>query len=500
MNKLTSKISNAPVVIVVLFGFALLLSASFYTRIFLPKFFLILFFWVLFTCSFVYWVRDVGLSILPRFFLACFGMSFLVFFEYLFADYSDFARGLPLVDALASQPEMVEFVLTCGNLGLIGLVMGFLVIGFGSSQNPTRSIEMPTASGLGYVLFCYIIPFVGVAFLFISQPKATILTMSYSEITSGESRALVEGVAFDGLGYIMYIWLAAAWIATEKGREMDNWKVGARRYLIGLLLFLLVFSNLLKGSRTIAGLIAAISMLYVTEGVGATGLFIKASIVARIRRILPWTILTFVVFMVWGEVRAGYVEGRVDWNTAYLRLTNVYKSGEWIAGIYASFGMAEEFFSGSLRFLYGETYKDYFLSLPPGPIASLFQYERPINSAQGPSYWYIGYTVGGMNPIIVPFKNFGPVGIVVHMALCGIGIGWAELLVARREPFGRLLLAGLFVGGFHWFWYGDMYIVRVLMIVAIVGVCYRIMIGPLRLGGRGMLVGSSPRSRPALRH
>lgn len=499
MTKLTSKISSAPVVIVALFGFALLLSASFYTRIFLPKFFLILFFWVLFTCSFVYWVRDVGLSILPRFFLACFGMSFLVFFEYLFADYSDFARGLPLVDALASQPEMVEFVLTCGNLGLIGLVMGFLVIGFVSDQNPTRSIEMPAASSGGHVLFCYIIPFVGVALLFISQPKATILTMSYADITSGESRAMVEGVAFDGLGYIMYIWLAAAWIATERGRGSGDWRTGARRYLIGLLLFLVIFSNLLKGSRTIAGLIAAISMLYVSEGGGATGLFTKDSAGARLRRMLPWTILAFVVFMVWAEVRTGYVEGRVDWNGAYFRLTNVYKSGEWIAGIYACFGMAEEFFSGSLRFLFGQTYLEYFLSLPPGPVASLMQYERPINAAQGPSYWYIGYTVGGMNPIIVPFKNFGPVGIVVHMALCGFGIGWVELLVARREPLGRLLLAGMFVGGFHWFWYGDMYIIRVLMIVAIVGACYRIMIGPLRLGGRGTLVGSSPRSRSALR-
>jgi hypothetical protein len=395
---------------------------------------------------------------------------------------------------------MVEFVLTCGALGLIGLVMGFQLISFGSNLNPARSIEMPTANGLGNVLFCYIIPFLGVALLFVSQPKATILTMSYGEITGGGSRALVEGVAFDGLGYIVYIWLAAAWIATEKGRGNDNWKVGARRYLIGLLFFLVIFSNLLKGSRTIAGLIAAIAMLYVSEAGGATGLISKFSVGARIRRILPWTIPVFVVFMVWGEVRAGYVEGSIDWNAAYSRLTNVYKSGEWIAGIYACFGMAEEFFSGSLRFLYGETYRDYFLSLPPGPVASLLQYERPINATQGPSYWYIGYTVGGMNPIIVPFKNFGPVGIVVHMALCGIGIGWAELLVARREPLGRLLLAGLLVGGFHWFWYGDMYMVRVLMIVAIVGACYRVMIGPLRLGRRRTLVGSSSRNHSAVRH
>lgn len=476
------RLSSAPVTIILLLVPAVLFSSSILTQIFLPVPILVLVFWGVFTASMFLWTGQIGLGLLPRFYLACYGMSFLVFFDYLFADYSNFAQGLPMADALAGEPKHVSFVLTCGIVGLIGLVIGFELTRLFAPRSMHR-LGTPSAArdtmGAGYLTFCYGIPLVFTFVLFLSVPRDTILTMSYGDITSGLSQPLVGGLAFDGLGYIIYIWLAAVWIVSEQNSFSPSSRAKLRRFLFALLLFIVVVLNLLKGSRTVAGLIAAIAFLYASErprpedGTNDPRVLAKR----RILRILPWGVAVFLVFMVWGEVRATYVEGAINWEGMWNRLSKIYRSGEWVAGIFASLGMAEEFFTGSMQYLHGQTYLEYLMSLPPGPIANLLNFERPINATQGPSWWYQGYTVGGMNPIIVPFKNFGPIGVLVHMALCGLVIGWAEVLAAKHHVLGRLFFAGFIIGGFHWFWYGDMYIVRVVMIILIVALCYRMMVG-----------------------
>jgi oligosaccharide repeat unit polymerase len=461
---------------------AVLFCSLVFTRIFLPLPLLVLVFWTIFAASMILWTGQIGLGLLPRFYLACYGMSFLVFFDYLFSDYSTFAQGLPMADALAGEQGHLAFVLSCGIIGLIGLVSGFELTRLLSppARVPTvNTIRERDALGIGYLAFCYWLPLVFTLVLFVSMPRATILTMSYGEITSGMSRPLVDGLAFDGLGYIVYIWFAAVWIVSEQPTLSPEARYKVRRFLVVLLGFVVVFLNLLKGSRTVAGLIAAVAFLYISErprpedGV----LDLRALMRKRVRRILPWGLAIFAVFMVWGEVRATYVEGAINWAGMWERLSKVYRSGEWVAGIFACLGLAEEFFAGSMQFLYGRTYLDYLMSLPPGPIANLLDFERPINATQGPSWWYQGYTVGGMNPIVVPFKNFGPIGVLIHMAICGLCIGWAEVLAARHHVLGRLFFAGFIIGGFHWFWYGDMYIVRVVMITSIVAFFYRLMVG-----------------------
>ncbi len=479
-----NSLQSAPATMLFLAIPAVLFSSSIYTQVFLPVPVMVLAFWVIFGYSLILWTGQIGLGVLPRFYLICYGMSFLVFFEYLFADYSDFARGLVMADTLAGETQHVGFVLTCGILGLVGLVLGFELTRVfasapsdaGGRQAGVRAVSM----GSGYLLFCYGMPVLFTVILFLSQPRATILTMSYSDISGGMSQPLVGGLAFDGIGYVIYIWLAAVWIASEQASFSANSRRTVRRFLLALLLFIIVVLNLLKGSRNVAGLIAAIALLYISERPHAEDgtSDIRSLMKRRILRILPWGLIVFVVFMVWGEVRASYDEGAINWGGMWDRLSKVYRSGEWVAGIYACFGMAEEFFTGSMQYLHGQTYIDYILSMPPGPIANLLDYERPINAMQGPSWWYMGYTVGGMNPIIVPFKNFGPIGVIVHMALCGLIIGWVELLAARHNTLGRLFLAGFIIGGFHWFWYGDMYIVRVMMIVLIVAFFYRMLVGP----------------------
>jgi len=493
--------SNAASVALILAAVCILLSSSILTRVLLPKEVLICLFWLIFALSFALWTKDIGFGLLPRYALACYGLSFAVFFEYLFSGYSDFAQGMPMVDMLAHEGDIVAFVVTCGTLGLAGLIIGFQL---------TRVLLRPALSGGaagakpigigGAVLFCVLMPAVGSAALYLSQSRDTILTMSYSEISGGLSRPFVGGLAFDGMAYVVYVWLAAAWVATEQRGMSPELSSKIRRGVV-LLVVLVTVTNLLRGGRSIAGLIAAMVVLYLTESSASESPMAERSTAVwrRMRRVLPWAVTAFLVFMVWGEVRAGFVEGGIDWEAASRRLSRFYKSGEWVAGIFACFGLAEEFFSGSLQYLHGQTYLDYLLSLPPSVVGRFFEYERPLEAFQGPSHWYIGYTVGGMNWVIVPFKNFGPIGIVVHTALCGFLIGIVENFSARREAIGRLMMAGVMVGGFHWFWYGDMYFVRVVMIVFLVAIPFRMFIGPLwsaSAGGPGLP--GRPRCMPAL--
>jgi hypothetical protein len=76
--------------------------------------------------------------------------------------------------------------------------------------------------------------------------------------------------------------------------------------------------------------------------------------------------------------------------------------------------------------------------------------------------------------VLVPFRNFGMAGAFGVLALIGWFVGWVEIRNDARRFWGRFIFGSLGVVSFFWFWYGDMYLVRVLMSVAILGPAYRL--------------------------
>jgi hypothetical protein len=127
--------------------------------------------------------------------------------------------------------------------------------------------------------------------------------------------------------------------------------------------------------------------------------------------------------------------------------------------------------------LHGETYVDYLQSLPPGFITRPLGIERPLESDRGPGFWYFPLAGGGIHLAVVPFKNFGPFGLVVVLAMIGFAIGYVDAINSgTRSSWIRLLYASIAAALPHWFWYGDMNVIRAVMIAALIWMFYEVLL------------------------
>jgi hypothetical protein len=146
----------------------------------------------------------------------------------------------------------------------------------------------------------------------------------------------------------------------------------------------------------------------------------------------------------------------------------------WTAVALNNLAVATDYHYGTIEYLHGRTYGDYVLSIPPAVIVRPLGYLRPLDTAANPARWYnCLVTQGGMHPAVVPFRNFGVLGPLVIMSLWGGIIGFCELRSEKRTVASRMLLGCMVAGSMVWFWYGDMNLVRTLMIWFSLSLAYR---------------------------
>jgi hypothetical protein len=109
-------------------------------------------------------------------------------------------------------------------------------------------------------------------------------------------------------------------------------------------------------------------------------------------------------------------------------------------------------------------YLNIILSLPPGFIADLINYKRPLDSALGPA-WEMTYGLGGTHICVLPFRNFGILGIYFITYL------WSYLCFKldfnardKANYYSNVLLSIIIMIAPHWLWYSDKNLINSLMI------------------------------------
>jgi hypothetical protein len=144
-------------------------------------------------------------------------------------------------------------------------------------------------------------------------------------------------------------------------------------------------------------------------------------------------------------------------------IRNGFDNATWTYILLTNLGSASTYVQGDHDLLLGHTYVDYFFSLPPGFLTRFLGYERRLEANNNPNWWYVGISQGGISPVCVPFRNFGSIGVFVILLLEGYFIGRIERLSIGRSILRRAMVGSFVMGAFHWFWYGDMNLVRALM-------------------------------------
>lgn len=379
---------------------------------------------------------------------------FVHLYEYLIYgyDYREHAFGLLMSNAYSFVKPIIETMGSLAVVGALGLLIGLISGGKfpARSSIPFRNVYIPLPMG-GFWFFLLLSLF----FAFIDKPTQTITEAAY---TASVNLLQQAGISFNGAWQVAYILLCAAYIDSLLSRDRTKtylfiavlivetyWQFSTgNREIIGFYLFLLVMNayRIRSTKQAIFLLFAAIVLLLVSQIIG---------------------------------VMRSMATDKDLFEMASAMYDNVYidrmLQGTWSAVCLTPLSVAGDYHYGLLHFKYGSTYLDYILSLPPSFLADMLGYIRPVNGFAGPA-WEMRYGIGGTHALVVPFMNFGIMGVFGIMFLYGLLLSRIEAKLAANN-FYNLLLIGVFaLNILFWFWYGEMYMIRGLMAYAFAALLY----------------------------
>lgn len=422
-------------------------------------------------------------SFLTRTMVIIYALPFVHCFEHLVNPgiiYGNRIWGL-VANPYNANPEIIIRMAMNGCIGMLGLVAGYLLfkkISFRVNPRTVPEVNYSTLS-LGIYLFFSILC---VVLAFLSSPRDTLFIKAY---THSYDLLGKFNIRFDGMRFLSYVY--AALLSLDAFSEM---KLKIRRKKIGIMLmtlfFVVVWFGYLRGDREWIGIIAGLIALYIMRsGRGS----IKSAIYAfrikgdlgknkRKRNIIGAIILALVILVasqVLGTIRnAPFRKSIYEVRSHEIRLRfNNFLSGTWSAVLLTPLSVTGDFHNGLMEKKMGRTYLDYVLSLPPGPIAQVLNYDRPITSYNNPAR-EMRYGMGGVHVMVVPYMNFKSFGVFFVLMLYGVFIAYVERRAMTNNFMDQFLYVCIFIAAPHWFWYGDMVLIRILMAFGIAWASYRI--------------------------
>lgn len=151
-------------------------------------------------------------------------------------------------------------------------------------------------------------------------------------------------------------------------------------------------------------------------------------------------------------------------------------TGTWTSILRTPLSVASDYINGELVLNYGKDYLNLFLSLPPGFVADFFEYVRPLSTISGPANKMI-YGLGGTHSTVVPFMNFGIIGVFIIHALWANFFSSYEKKISKKFTVINLSFFGaITMVAPWWLWYGEKFIINTFIIWIIFSFFYKISI------------------------
>ena len=132
-----------------------------------------------------------------------------------------------------------------------------------------------------------------------------------------------------------------------------------------------------------------------------------------------------------------------------------FLNGTWSAVLMTPLSVAGNYINNSSTCKFGKDYLDLLLSIPPGFIADLFGFIRPIDGSNGPA-WEMTYGLGGTHAIVLPFMNFRMIGVFLIPSIWTyILINFENKLSKNTNVMNLAFLVTIVMASPHWLWYGE---------------------------------------------
>lgn len=419
-------------------------------------------------------------SLLTRLMIFLYCLPFIGTTGYLFNEEHVWYE-MPHVLAMMQDRFLQQQMVLIGLVGLIGLQCGMLLIAIRTKRQPDEPGRDAVSSGpfvtLSPLIF-YLSLIVAHIMSWLSAPSQTLLQAGYASVGT---ESLAADFNFNGGYTISYVLLVTLFIDAQMETRNSRRKKQKLTAVILSSIFIIVFWGLMRGDRESIGLVAALVALYLCEQRGVLAHLSRQARQVYRKRVLKIAIplgLVVFAFAATGAVRSLLFneEERKQVNLVTAAITEL-SSGTWTAILLTNLAMTSQYLAGDFEYLYGQTFVDYALSLPPGFVAKALDFKRPLENDSGPAWWFGHYSLGGIHVALVPFKNFGIFGLFLIMALYGVFIARIEALVGQGKWQHRLFYGAMFTVSFFWFWYGDMYLIRTIMMAVCAIIIYRFSTG-----------------------
>ena len=388
-------------------------------------------------------------SLLARAALVFYVAPFLPTVAYLFVEHF---YWWPRADAraLQDQPQTLEIMTALGFVGLLGLIAGMVIAGQGPRARP-RHESLPSLGAISYVVA------LAVAFglSWLNTPPETILVARYAV---DQTTPLAITLRFNSAYLVAYILLCLLLVDADLEAPIPPWRRLKLLSWLAVTGYIVVVHQVLRGDRECAGLLAGALAYYVAS----------ARPDARRRRLVAAASLAVTVVVIFSGLQVTRWTRRqqdlLSPSTAFEGASH----GTWTAVLLTDLSMAERVRVGRVEYQFGRTYWDYVLSLPPGFVADAIGWKRPIEADHGPAWLFADVSAGGCHLPLVPFWNFGWAGVFLILAFYGWSLGRIDGWMAEEPGRGqRFVYAATFTFLPLWFWYGDLYGIRGVMIIAL---------------------------------
>lgn len=456
----------------------ILASLSFACGVYLPLRIAVVTLFVI-TVWALWMARASRLAILERVMILLYALPFSITVAYVFRPEYIWGSTATRVSLLSDRLLITE-MLAMGLVGLLGLITGMKVAELlrGRCSFPCASesdaANIRTERTLDSVQFFGLLA-VSMALSYGANSESGTIFSGVYRGTSGWTTS----IGFAGASYFSYLLFVLLFIDAE--RDWSPRRQLKMAALIGMTICGAVCFELVRGNRDAIGLLAALMALYLTgSDMRQRGHSGQETVLGtrRIRRLALPALAVFAIYAVLGPIRVQLANPSARMSPKSIA-TDALANNTWTYVLLTNVGVAHFYRSGTIDYLYGSTYVDYLLSLPPGVVSQAFAYTRPLESFQGPNWWFVGISGGGIHPVAVPFMNFGIFGVFIVLLLFGMFIVWVDQ--PNASMWRRFLYAGVLAGSFKWFWYGDMAIIRMIMGVALLWVVYNILLDVSRV-------------------
>ena len=349
--------------------------------------------------------------------------------------------------------QTIQLLAMIGAMSFIGFIfacsLSLLVRGTNQGYVPDAKIERQLPF---YIWFCFL--FCGVFLSFLFMPADSVFTARYTE-----SLSIIHEFNFPSAWLLSYIFLGFCFADAFVDKNIKRKTRKNILLWVSLALIILVFQFARGDRESVTLLVAIIFSVYYKNFANITSLLNKTFFVSA----LGLSCLLAAFYLV-GVFRSG-VSDMTGWNAVVNQLRFLSETGAidfsnvmygtWSAVLLTPLSVAGDYVRGLLEFQYGDTYIDLLLSIPPGFVADFLGYERPINSVNSPA-WEMTYGIGGWHATVVPFMNFGLLGVLVSSILTGVLFIWLDRFATKRNNFSKHVVIIVTITVLpHWFWYGD---------------------------------------------